>query len=234
MTKGGFYTYAHFKADTREIFYIGKGRGNRANSSSGRSKFWMSVANKHGFTVEVLSFWECELDAFAHEKFLIGALRSIGVRLCNMTDGGEGVSGYKMDDETIKRRARSIWIAMQNPESKRKKSESLSRAFKGKKFSEERKRQMSERKKGKPLSESHRLALIGKVITPEHRKALSEANARPGVRERRSAAISKTMKGIVKTEEHRRNLSEAAKKAWARIKAKKELASLNEHDLESD
>jgi hypothetical protein len=233
MSNFKFYTYAHYKADTKEIFYIGKGSGKRAYDSSQRSKFWKSVVAKHGFSVEILSHWNCEKDAFLHEKFLIETFKSMGFRLCNMTDGGEGVSGYKMDEETLKRRSAAIWLANQNPESKRKKSESLSRAFKGKKFSEERKRKMSEQRKGKPLSESHRQSLIGKVITESHRKSLSEANARPGVKERRSAAISKTMKGMVKTDEHRRNLSEAAKKAWAKIKADKALASLNKHDLES-
>lgn len=233
MSNFKFYTYAHYKADTKEIFYIGKGSGRRAYDSSQRSKFWKSVVAKHGFSVEILASWDCEKDAFSHEKFLIETFRSMGFRLCNMTDGGEGVSGYKMDEQTLKRRSAAIWLANQNPESKRKKSESLSRAFKGKKFSEERKRKMSEQRKGKPLSESHRLSLSGKVITESHRRSLSEANARPGVKERRSAAISKTMKGMVKTDEHRRNLSEAAKKAWAKIKADKALASLNKHDLES-
>lgn len=233
MSNFKFYTYAHYKADTKEIFYIGKGSGKRAHDSSQRSRFWKSIVEKHGFSVEILSRWNLEGDALDHEMFLIRCFRDLGAKLCNLTDGGEGVSGYKMDRETIDRRARSIRIAMQNPESQRKKSESLSRALKGKKFSDERKKRLSEAKKGKPLSESHRKSLIGKVITDSHRKSLSDANKRPGIREIRSAAISKTMKGMVKTEEHRRNLSEAARRAWVKIKADKALASLNKHDLES-
>lgn len=234
MSNFKFYTYAHYKADTKEIFYIGKGSGKRSHDSSQRSKFWKSVVDRHGFTVEILSFWPCESDAFIHEKFLIETFRSMGFRLCNMTDGGEGVSGYKMDEETVKRRAAAIWLSNQKPESKRKKSESISRALKGKKFSDERKKMMSEQRKGKPLSDAHRRSLIGKLITESHRKSLSEANARPDVKKRRSEAISKAMKNVVKTEEHRRKLSESAKLAWARIRVDKALASLNKDDLESD
>jgi len=233
MSNFKFYTYAHYKADTKEIFYIGKGSGRRAYDSSQRSKFWKSVVAKHGFSVEILASWYCEKDAFSHEKFLIETFRSMGFRLCNMTDGGEGVSGYKMDEQTLKRRSAAIWLANQNPDSKRRKSESISRALKGKKFSEDRKKMMSEQRKGKPLSDAHRLSLIGKIITESHRKSLSEANARPDVKKKRREAISKAMKNVVKTDEHRRKLSESARLAWARIKADKALASLNKDDLES-
>ena len=49
-----FYTYAHTKPD-KTIFYIGKGKDNRAWDTYNRSTYWKRVVNKHGFNVEILA-----------------------------------------------------------------------------------------------------------------------------------------------------------------------------------
>ena len=94
-----FYTYAHYRPDGR-IFYIGKGSGNRY-ASVGRSRHWKNiVAKEGGFSSEILARWSSEAEAFEHEKFLIKCFRDLGFDLCNLTDGGEGVSGRIVTDET--------------------------------------------------------------------------------------------------------------------------------------
>lgn len=43
-----------------------------------------------------------ETDDTSREAFWISTLRSMGARLTNLTDGGEGISGYRHTDETKK------------------------------------------------------------------------------------------------------------------------------------
>lgn len=90
-----FYVYGHRRADNNELFYVGKGRGRRANIKHGRSEYWTRIANKHGFVVEFLATGLTEDESFKVEKELIA--RHEG--LCNLTDGGEGISGYKHSPE---------------------------------------------------------------------------------------------------------------------------------------
>jgi hypothetical protein len=93
MMTNKYYTYIHYKADTLEPFYIGKGTKNRYKVKSNRSDYWDNVNNKHGFVSEILSIFKNEKDAFEHEKFLIATFKDLGYKLVNLTDGGEGSSG---------------------------------------------------------------------------------------------------------------------------------------------
>lgn len=95
-----FYTYAHYKPDN-SVFYIGKGRGRRAWAKDNRNPHWRHVVAKHGeHKVEVLAQWPTEQEAFEHEKFLIWCFRKMGCSMANITDGGDGPSGYRHTDET--------------------------------------------------------------------------------------------------------------------------------------
>jgi len=94
-----FYTYAHTRNDTNKIFYIGKGKGNRAFSSRGRNPFWKSISQKHGHKVKILANWETEQEAFNHEMLLIACFKDMGYKLSNMTIGGEGASGVEWTDK---------------------------------------------------------------------------------------------------------------------------------------
>ena len=49
MASAGFYVYEHLRADTGEVFYVGKGSGHRARCRQGRNPYWRAVANKHGY-----------------------------------------------------------------------------------------------------------------------------------------------------------------------------------------
>lgn len=51
-----FYVYGHYREDTDELFYIGKGCDNRANEFSSRSKTWVKC--KEGTGVVVKKFQE--------------------------------------------------------------------------------------------------------------------------------------------------------------------------------
>lgn len=138
-----FYTYIHKTADTNEVFYVGKGKDNRAYITK-RNAFWKNVANKHGFTVEILSEFENESDAFQEEKTLIAKFRADGARLVNLTDGGEGHSGYVQTEETKEKRAKKL-------RGKKRSAETVDKVRKanlGKKRSDSYKAMLSEKYKG--------------------------------------------------------------------------------------
>ena len=94
-----FYTYAHYKPESG-IFYIGKGVKRRAYEMTRRSLYWKRIVAKHGKPhVEILANWKTADEAYDHEKLLISCFRDMGVKLANLTDGGEGMLGYKQSDE---------------------------------------------------------------------------------------------------------------------------------------
>jgi hypothetical protein len=127
-----YYTYGHYTKDTQSLFYIGKGKGKRCFSLVGRNNWWKRKVDKHGgFTVEILVKWDKEEDAFQHEKFLVSCLKD---SLVNLTEGGEGVSGYKHTAEALQK---------------------ISAINKGKTFSIEHKKKISESILGKKKTKEH-------------------------------------------------------------------------------
>jgi len=87
-----FYVYLHRKATNNEIFYVGKGKDYRAWNKQHRSKYWIRIVNKYGLIVELYKTNLTENEAFDLEKELI---KNLGKKnLCNLTDGGEGMSGF--------------------------------------------------------------------------------------------------------------------------------------------
>ena len=89
-----YYVYQHMKADTGEIFYVGKGMGRRAHDSYHRSKYWKNIIAKHGISVEFIKMNITESEALDLEILTIEKYRNQGLNLINMTDGGDGTSGY--------------------------------------------------------------------------------------------------------------------------------------------
>lgn len=96
------YVYIHRKASNGDIFYVGKGSGNRAQSVAPRSDWWNRVKNKHGFKHEIVKEFEHEVCALTYERIMICELRKT-CDLVNITDGGEGTSGRPMSDHTKRR-----------------------------------------------------------------------------------------------------------------------------------
>ena len=164
------YTYAHSKPDGT-IFYIGKGIGRRAYSKN-RNDYWKRIVAKYGYEVQILAYWDTEKESLDHEVLLIACMKDMGIELCNLTEGGEGATGYQHSEEhkaSLKGNSygASTW----------------GMTFKGKKHSEESKAKMSyvrignKNKAGTTLSEESKAKIsasnIGKpkfkkrVLTPE-------------------------------------------------------------------
>ena len=108
-----YYIYAHYRNDTGDVFYIGKGEGNRHKSRQGRNTYWVNIVNAHGYRVEILQHFETETEAFDAEQSLIEELgrKDLGKGLLvNMSDGGEGASGAVRTTEQRQRYSQTTWM----------------------------------------------------------------------------------------------------------------------------
>jgi hypothetical protein len=183
MRTGEFYVYAYLRKDGTP-YYVGKGKEDRAFSSQGRCVSTPKDLNQILFLKKNLS----ERKAFEFEKYMIFVLgrkdKGTGI-LRNLTDGGEGPSGYTHTEETRRR---------------------LSKLRTGKVLSEETRRKVSDSLKGRPVSENTIRASVeakkGKPLTDEHRKKISEG--RRGI-----PAHNKGKTGGTLSEETRRRMAEA-------------------------
>lgn len=92
-----FYVYEHIRNDTNAIFYVGKGKKERAYRINNRNEYWNNIVNKcNGFTVRfVVKDLDEEL-AYLVEEERIDQLKRLGIKLANINAGGAGVgSGDK-------------------------------------------------------------------------------------------------------------------------------------------
>lgn len=153
-----FYTYFHTRNDSGEVFYVGKGTGERAFSKDRSNAHWQNIVSKYGHSVHIIAYWATEQEAFTHERELIIELRASGVKLVNQTDGGDGASGYTQSKEH---------------------TDAIRRANTGKQRSDATRQRIRESKIGSVVTPEHRAkisaAMKGRSPSPEHRAKLSAA-----------------------------------------------------------
>jgi len=207
-----FCTYAHVRADDGRVFYIGKGtvRDKRHAKLRGRNIVWKRIAEKHGVRVELLAYWATEMEAFAHEKFLIQCFRDLGYTLANLTDGGDGVSGWTASLETRKRLSEAQKGRKRDPEA----VEKTAAALRGRKRDPEVVAKIVEANKGYRHSDEAkakiRAARARQVLTPEHKaKIAASLRAKPKSPEHR-AKITAAFRAVAPSIDR----VAAAYKAW--------------------
>jgi len=88
-----FYVYEHIRNDTNAIFYVGKGKKERAYRVNDRNEYWKNIVNKTGYTVRFVIKDVDEELAYLAEEERIDQLKRLGIKLTNLTLGGEGASG---------------------------------------------------------------------------------------------------------------------------------------------
>lgn len=179
-----FYVYEHIRLDTMKPFYVGKGNGDRAYRHSCRNIFWKRVSKKYGYVVRFIAENLDEDLAFLTEIERIDQLRRLGLELTNLSDGGEGQSGYSHSDET-------------------KAKMSLARTgrvgpWRGKKMPDEIKQKISAK-----LAESY--------ATTDRAKRISEKLKNRFFSDEHRAKLSESAKKVVRTQDHCNNLSKALK-----------------------
>jgi hypothetical protein len=161
------------------VFYVGKGSGKRSHTRSGRNVHWKRIVEKVGsFSVLIVANNIEEELAFLIEEERIDQLRKLNYSLCNISNGGEGPSGYRFSDAqklkmSIKRKG--VPKGPMSEETKKKLSEgkkgrkygsrpdewkkNISKGLTGRKRSEEECKSISESQKGKILSDEHKKKL---------------------------------------------------------------------------
>lgn len=102
-----FYIYIHYRKDNNTPFYVGKGKGRRATTIHGRTKYWNHINNKAGHRVLILQDNLTEQEAFNLEIQVIEELRMYGYTLVNLTDGGDGTSGGSQSTEAREKNRQS-------------------------------------------------------------------------------------------------------------------------------
>lgn len=95
-----FGAYVHTKPNL-SIFYVGKGKITRSRRMK-RNDYHDKVVGKYGVENIGVGFIPCSSEeiAFELEKGLIKCLRRNGATLTNMTDGGDGPSGFVFSAES--------------------------------------------------------------------------------------------------------------------------------------
>ena len=113
------YVYGHYKADTGELFYVGKGSGHRLNQKTNRNPHWQRTVKKHGFVAKILVDGLTDEEAFARE---IEMIVEVGLdKLTNMDDGGKG-----WNSKTAGEASRRAW---ENEEIRKKQHESRCKSW---------------------------------------------------------------------------------------------------------
>lgn len=94
-----YYVYTYVRLDTGNVFYVGKGKGERAYSMKSRNPYFLNIVKSIPHQVSITKMNMTEEEAFEEETKLIAQYKEQGIELANMTDGGEGISGYKHTEE---------------------------------------------------------------------------------------------------------------------------------------
>jgi hypothetical protein len=97
-----FYVYLH-SAPERGVFYVGKGIEARCKRIPRTHNIHHSrIIEKYGIKNISVTLIPCasEQHAFELEIEMIASLKKAGVKLANMTEGGEGASGYIHSEES--------------------------------------------------------------------------------------------------------------------------------------
>jgi hypothetical protein len=152
-----FYVYEHIRLDTNAVFYVGKGKGRRCFEARRRNQHWKRVVSKAGgFDVRIVIEGIDEELAFLAEQELIAKLKMQGTSLTNLTDGGEGASGYchtvktknllsetmSRTMQTYKHTLKERQLGENNSAKKAGVGDKISKALTGRKLSEETKRKI--------------------------------------------------------------------------------------------
>ena len=175
-----FYVYYWIRPDTNEIFYIGKGSGNRITSLKSRNLHVLNVVKKFrglkniikGKFVDNIS----EEESFNLEIEKIKEYREkLGNRLLNISDGGDGSAGWfehiSYEEQERHREISKSWTGKKHTPEQLKK---ISEARIGKKIPEDTRKKISETRK-KLFAEKKIMAYwAGKKLSDDTRKKISE------------------------------------------------------------
>lgn len=126
MQEKQYYVYTHARPGTNDIhgvFYVGKGNEQRVKHVRRfRNPHHTNIVRKYGAENIIIRKILCkdEQAALRLEVEIIHKLRELGVQLANITNGGEGVSGFKPSKESRLKMSESAKAYIRNNPEKRK------------------------------------------------------------------------------------------------------------------
>jgi len=161
-----YYIYQHRAVDTGNIFYVGKGKDKRHADKNKRNRYWKFYVEKHGFTSEIIADNLDEELAFLAEIECIDVYKRRGIKLVNLSNGGEGCSGYS---HSHSEEQKAKWSAMRK---------GVTSPRKGVKLSDETKEKLRIARQGKPLSEQHKKSISNSLIGNKHTAKLTDDEVR--------------------------------------------------------
>ena len=97
-----FYTYIHIRPDTNEPFYVGKGKGRRYKTKTGRNQYWHNIVNKNNGVFESKILFEglTEKEALLKEAEIEKEFKEKGYNLVNLAEtGNSGPVGVSRTEE---------------------------------------------------------------------------------------------------------------------------------------
>jgi len=239
--RGSTFIYGLFDPRTYELRYIGKADNpkgrlrehiKRAKSAKARltyTCYWIRELLSENLKPSIEILEEVPLDSWQQAEIeWIAECKKFGVRLTNLTAGGDSGFGFNLTPEQEQKRLDGI-AAQKGVKRTDEQRQRMRESHLGKGLSEETKRKLSEAHKGKntwskgikmsaSAVEKMRLARVGKVMSDESKRKLSESRMGEGnpmfgktrSEETRKKA-SESLKGRIVTDEHRANLSKALK-----------------------
>ena len=165
-----FYVYEWYIIETGEVFYVGKGSGNRVTSMKDRNEYFKNIRKKHKCDFRIIRYFENEEEAFDYELEYGNHLKSIGqARACYVL----GNYGRMIDETILAKMKPTQYKTKHEPWNKGKTMDEVYRArcrsYKiGTKQSESTKRKRSEKLMNHPVSDN-----VRKRIAEARKKPIS-------------------------------------------------------------
>jgi hypothetical protein len=214
------YVYAHARATTGEIFYIGKGSNGRAYKMAGRGDWHNKVVAKYGVDVHILEKDMTAFEAYTRERQLIIDAREMGLNLVNMNDGGEGGLNPSKEARFKMGKSGRGRIGANHP-------------MYGKSHSDKSRSRIKDATAGKPKSAEHRAkigaATLGKKHRDESITKMRAAKVGKSLSAEHRAKIAAAGVGRIPSDETRQKIRASrigkprSEKTRAKISADKEL-----------
>lgn len=167
------YVYEHWRLDKDECFYVGFGStSRRAHSKHDRNKYWNNIVSKlekigSTYEVRIVKDGMEKSEALLLEIERISFWKNHGIKLANMTNGGEGnlggispMKGKKHSEETRQKLSIS--------------HKGLPSAKKGVPLTDEQKNKISAKLKGRPGN----ITMLGKTHSDQTKFKMSDAQTK--------------------------------------------------------